>query len=64
MTLPEALTQEIDRAREVRDVYLTIPTGDVGALVILAAIQEGEKALATGDPVRMLRAYRRLQDVE
>ncbi len=62
--LPEAMAREIQRNRELLDVYKTIPTGGFGAASIDLDIREGIAALASGDVIRILRSYEALKENE
>ena len=62
--LPEAMAKEIQRNRELLDVYKTIPTGGFGARMIDLDIIEGVAALASGDVIRILRSYESLKGNE
>lgn len=62
--LSEALTKEIQRNRELLEMYKTIPTGVFGAIMIDADIKAAVNALATGDVVQMARAYEAIKDNE
>ncbi|KKL55480.1 hypothetical protein LCGC14_2255020 [marine sediment metagenome] len=59
--LPEAMAKEIQRNRELLEVYKSIPTGGFGARAIDLDIIEGVNALASGDILRILRAYASLK---
>ena len=68
-SLAEALPAEIKRVREVQDQYKEL-RGTPNVLVepqitmMEAAISEGVQSLASGDVVRMLRAYKNLKGYE
>ncbi len=62
--LPGAMEKEIQRNRELVDVYKTIPTGGFGAAMIDRDIREGIASLASGDVIRILRAYEALKGNE
>ena len=65
MNLPEGIVAELRRCRELIEVYKELgPTGVFGKAVIEASITEGEDALASGDVVRMLAAYKDLKGRE
>ena len=64
--LAEALPEKIKFVRtEVLDAYKAIGAAGQPAiqLVIQPAIDEGVAALASGDVVRMIRAYKNLDDI-
>jgi len=61
-SLAEALPQEIERCQELLTAYKEIgPPGQFGAMMIKPVIKEGIDSLASGDLVRMLRAYKALK---
>ena len=60
--LMDALLQELNRNRELLALYRSIPEGAYGALIIERDITDGEKAIAGGDTVAMLRIYERLKE--
>ncbi len=62
--LIEGLNTELERNRELLGVYESIPTGAFGALVIQQAITAAESAMASGDIVEMVRAYKGLKDTK
>lgn len=61
-SLAEALPQEIERCQELLTAYKEIgPPGRFGATMIQNDIKEAIDSLASGDVVRMLRAYEALK---
>jgi hypothetical protein len=62
--LPEAMAKEIQRNRELLEVYKGIRTGGFGAAMIDRDIKEGVAALASGDVIRILLAYESLKGNE
>jgi NADH:ubiquinone oxidoreductase subunit E len=62
--LAEALPLEQARVREVLTFYEEIPQGIFGATMIKIALQQAEKAAASGDVVAMVKAYKELQAIE
>ncbi len=62
--LPEAMEKEIQRNRELLDVYNTIPTGIFAASMIERDIIKAISALASGDVIRILRSYESLKGNE
>lgn len=63
MNLVEGILKQCQRVREIVPLYEEIgPAGVFGATMLKAAITEGEAALASGDVVRMLAAYKSLED--
>jgi hypothetical protein len=64
-TLADALPKELARNRTLLGHYLEIgPAGAFGAAFIKHDISEGEKALASGDVIAMLRACAKLKENE
>ena len=62
MNLVEGIQAELKRCRELREMYDDIgPAGAFGKMVIDQSLDEAEAALASGDAVRMIRAYADLQ---
>ena len=62
MNLIEGLQEEMNRCRELKKEYEKIPTGVFGATMIQVDINNGERAIASGDVVKMLSAYKKLQE--
>jgi hypothetical protein len=63
--LIEGVLAECNRVRGIVPYYEEIgPAGAIGAALLKAAIAEGEAAIASGDLLRMIRAFRALQDCE
>lgn len=67
--LAEALPAEIKRVRDLQDVYKSMrgmPQVMVEPAIMMMeqAIQEGVSAAASGDVIRMLRAYNDLKGFE
>lgn len=61
-TLAEELPSEMERVRQVLKRYKALgPAGRFGAIMINHSLREAEKAIANGDVVAMMRAYRDLQ---
>ena len=54
---------ELKRNRELLGLYQDLPAsvGSFGSAVIKQSIEKGEKALASGDVVSMLKAYESLK---
>ena len=64
-TLADAIPKEQDRVRGVLETYKGL--GGVGAFaatIIEMELKEMESAVISGDPVRMLRAYKALKGCE
>lgn len=65
MNLIEGIQKECERVREILPYYEEIgPSGIFGLAMLRAAIKEGEAAIASGDVVRMLAAFKSLEDCE
>lgn len=63
MNLIEGIQSQCQRVRAIVPHYRDIgPAGEFGALMLEAAIREGEAAIASGDVVRMLSAFKSLED--
>ncbi|MBI1383025.1 MAG: hypothetical protein GC161_18295 [Planctomycetaceae bacterium] len=63
--LAEALPLEQSRVRDLLEVYESLgSTGAFGATQLRAALDEAEQASASGDVVRMIRAYAALKGCE
>ena len=63
MNLIEGIQSEMNRVRELRTLYVAI--GQAGTFVIVLiddAIRRGVKAIASGDVVEMLGAYKNLEE--
>ena len=64
-SLAEALPKEIERCQELLQAYNEIgPAGVFGATMIKQDIKEGVAALASGDVIRMIMAYKKLENCE
>jgi hypothetical protein len=65
-TLGAELPREISRCIDVLKTYQDLPggAGVFGAILIRADIDEALRAQAEGDVVAMLRAYKKLTEVE
>ncbi len=62
--LIEGLIEQMNRCREVLKQYEQIPEGAIGASFIRQDIANAETAMASGDAVKMLAAYKTLESVE
>ena len=64
--LVEGLTDEILRVTEIKDEYLSIPSGagKLAAAFMQQAIDEARKAQASGDILQMIPALQKLQEFE
>ena len=61
----EGIQDECNRCRELLRDYANIgPSGEFASSMIHAAIKEGEAAIASGDAVRCVAAFKRLQGCE
>ena len=64
MNLIDGLNIELKRAKELLEVYESIPTGGFGAVMIRQTIDHAERSVQTGNTVEMLKAYQELQNLE
>jgi len=64
MNLIEGIQKELNRARELKQVYDNIPTGFFGSAVIQQAINKAEKCISMGDTIGMMQAYEELKQLE
>jgi hypothetical protein len=62
MNIIEGIQEQNNRVRELIKLYLSVPNGQFAAAMMKAAIQEGEAAIASGDVVRMVAAYKELEE--
>ena len=62
--LMEGLRRELKRAKDVLDLYESIPSGMFGATMIKREIAMAEDAIASGDIESMLKAYTHLKAIE
>lgn len=64
-SLATELPEEIDRNRKLLELYKGIgPAGAFGAAFIDQDIKAGVNALASGDVIQMLQAYKKLKENE
>ena len=66
MSLPESLCQEIDRVKEIIEVYEAIPggAGAFAAACMKHDIDIAEKARMHGDVAQMILSYSALKEYE
>lgn len=64
MNLAEALAKEIQRNRDLLELYKEIPTGVFGAIMIDLDIKNAVDALASGDVIEMAQAYEAMKNNE
>lgn len=64
MNLIDGLNIELKRAKELLELYESIPTGGFGAAMIKQTINHAELSMQTGNTVEMVKAYQRLQNLE
>ena len=64
MNLMESLHAELKRARELLEMYESIPTGAFGAAVIRKTIKHAEASIQDGDVVEMIKAHEHLKKLE
>ncbi len=62
--LVKALQGEIERVRQLLEIYNTISSGGFGAVMLKQDIKNAEKALASGCAVEMLKCFNALQNCE
>ncbi len=63
-SLAEALPKEMARVREILGHYKELgPAGTLGALFIEQDLREADNAVMSGDVVRMIRSYKKLQGI-
>lgn len=62
--LMEGLLKELDRVKEIKKQYDSIPEGIFGAAMIKLAIVRAEKSIIEGDVVAMITSCRELQEIE
>jgi predicted DNA-binding protein len=62
MNIIEGIQEQNNRVRELIELYLSVPNGQFAAAMMKAAIQEGEAAIASADTVRMIAAYKDLEE--
>ena len=66
MNLIEGIQEQCRRVREdLLPAYVELgPVGTFGATMLKLAVTEGEAAIASGDTIRMLAAYKDLEGCE
>ena len=65
MNLIEGIHEQCNRARKIIPCYIEMGNvGVYGKTIIEWCIAESEAAIASGDVVRMLRAYKNLEEIE
>jgi hypothetical protein len=66
MNLIEGLQSEINRAREIIDVYKSLPknAGWFASAMIEASIKQAEKAIANDDTIAMIKCLKDLEQYE
>lgn len=62
--LIEGIQRECDRVREILSLYDAIPTGVFAATMMRNSIKAAESAIASGDVLAMLAAYKDLEKYE
>jgi hypothetical protein len=64
-TLGEAIPEEQARVRKILAIYKALPdnAGWFGAMTIETDLKAMDTAVASGDPVAMLRAYAQLRTI-
>jgi hypothetical protein len=61
-TLGDALPKEIERCRELVDLYRSVPNGEFGARMIENDINLAIQAMAENDLPKMIYAYKQLKE--
>lgn len=64
MNLIEGIQKQCKRCRELKKEYDKIPAGAFGSFWIQTTIDEGESAIASGNVVQMLSAFKELESCE
>ena len=64
MNLVEGIQKECNRCRKLIALYEEIPMGNLSAHFIQESINEGEAAVASGDVLKMLSAFKELEGCE
>ena len=60
-SLGDSIQEEIKRVSALRDEYLLIPTGFIGASMMEISIDKAVKALADGDVIEIMQAFEDLK---
>jgi len=60
----DGLNAELERAKELLDVYRSIPNGVFGAIIIDQTIEHAERSMHNNDVIEMIHAYKALQNLE
>jgi hypothetical protein len=58
----EGILGQNNRVRKLIQIYNSVPNGQFAAAMMKAAIAEGDAAIASGDTVRMISAYKTLEE--
>jgi hypothetical protein len=63
ITLGDALPAEIERVTKLLTHYASLgPVGMFGAEMLRQALKTASEAMASGDPIMMIRAYQKLKE--
>lgn len=62
--LINALQYEMNRNRELLEIYRKIPTGVFGVSILEKMLEQAENAINNNDVIEMLTAYQDLQKSE
>jgi hypothetical protein len=62
MNIIEGILEQNNRVRKLIQIYNSVPNGQLAAAMMKAAIAEGDAAIASGDTVRMIAAYKNLEE--
>ena len=60
----EGLQKQIDRCIDLKKIYDEIPQGMFGGMFIQKAIDEGKKALVSGNTIDQIRCFKELETCE
>lgn len=61
ISLAQDFPKEQQRVRELLEVYITIPAGAFGAMILRQVLARAEQAAASGDVIAMMRSYEELK---
>jgi len=64
MNLVDGLNEELERVRELKNIYEQLQTGKIGAMLISKVIEHAELSMQTQNLPEMVKAYKALQECE
>ena len=64
VNLIEGLHEQMKRARKLQAMYLESSMGFIGASIIDITVRRAEQAIANGDLIEMVSAYKALEELE